>query len=88
MQCDVAKYSPRSGLVQLFGGANGGGQHPFADSGAWWPPASLTFAFGIMNSTSPSNSVRHIEIPTMACLLLTFASTFGADVGANLSVEP
>src|ERR1035437_954934 len=36
--------TPRSGFVQLFGGANGGGRCPFADSGMWGPPPSLTSA--------------------------------------------
>src|SRR5437868_414136 len=38
-------------LVQLFGGANGGGLCPFADSGARCPPPSLTSRFGEMTTT-------------------------------------
>ena len=34
--------TPRSGFVQLFGGANGGGRRLFANSGALGPPPSLT----------------------------------------------
>src|SRR5258705_2381514 len=39
-------HLPRSGSVQLFAGANGGGRHCFADSRARCPPPSLTFSLG------------------------------------------
>jgi hypothetical protein len=48
----VEPDSPHSGLVQLCGGANGGGRQPFADSCAWCPPPSLTSAFGCMRKSN------------------------------------
>ena len=38
-----------------------------------------------MRATSPSNSVRHIGIPTLVSLFLALASTLGAEVRTNLS---
>jgi hypothetical protein len=54
---------PRSGSVQLFGGANGGGRCSFAHPGVSCPPPSLTSPFGhythhkAMNIPSSENAL-------------------------------